>query len=359
MTLCIFASEVAALAGLHRFKTQEEAVRAVLKRRGVLDAADRAEAQRVRFEKDVRRVQSLVDTAYDNAREKKATAHAAASAAATKAQSVISTAAAAKAANESKAAAEILSDLQARQERANASAAAAQIEAAAAQKEAAAADQKAAAAQKRALKADARAASAKRAAIESRRLEHLEKEIAIAETPAVQESIARAVARSNTALDAIKASALPTNCSADVKRALEGTVARAMGVKQEPQNLRDYEASTPAAAALDVKQRGYTLRGLITAKGMPYCLFGRLDGLRDDGVVVESKCRRNRLFGSVPEYERIQLMAYMALTKAPRAVLVENFHEKQQTYDVAFDDVFWESILKALGKGVDCVYERL
>ena len=206
MTLCIFASEVAALAGLHRFKTQEEAVRAVLKRRGVLDAADRAEAQRVRFEKDVRRVQSLVDTAYDNAREKKAIAHAAASAAATKAQSVISAAAAANAANEADGA-EILSDLQARQERANASAAAAQIEAAAAQKEAAAADQKAAAAQKRALEADARAASAKRAAIESRRLEHLEKEIAIVETPAVQESIARAVARSNTALDAIEEAA--------------------------------------------------------------------------------------------------------------------------------------------------------
>jgi len=88
-------------------------------------------------------------------------------------------------------------------------------------------------------------------------------------------------------------------------------------------------------------------------------LFGRLDGLRDDGVVVESKCRRNRLFGSVPEYERIQLMAYMALTKAPRAVLVENFDEKQRTYDVAFDDVYWKGILEALGKGVDCVYERL
>ena len=115
----------------------------------------------------------------------------------------------------------------------------------------------------------------------------------------------------------------------------------------------------PPTVALNVKQRGYTLRGLTTAKNNPYTLYGRLDGLRDDGVVVESKLRKNRLFGFIPDYERIQLMAYMALTKVSCAELVENFQGEQRIHELSFDAVFWQYVIEELGKGVDQVYERI
>lgn len=414
-TLCIYASEVAALAGLHKYTTQEEAVRTVLRRKGFVDAADRAQLQHLKCKVSVHVLKGIADAANDDAIAKKTVAHAKAQAAATKAQLARDAAATATAeravaqdtaeaaatkkqaalllacagmsASEAGASAEILSDLRAQQQRANSIAAeaqknaavalkgavaaetkfnvakeeadVAQKEAVMAQSETVAARQKVEMKQKRAAEATLHARSAKRVADESRRLEHLEKDVAAVETPALQESIARAVAKSDTSHEAIKASALPENCSVDVKRALEGTVAKAMGVKQEAQNLREYEASVPPTVALNVKQRGYTLRGLTTAKNNPYTLFGRLDGLRDDGVVVESKFRKNRLFGFIPKYEKIQIMAYMALTKVSCAELVENFQGEQRIHDLSFDAVFWQHVIEELGKGVDQVYERI
>jgi hypothetical protein len=51
---------------------------------------------------------------------------------------------------------------------------------------------------------------------------------------------------------------------------------------------------------------------------------GRCDGRLPDGTIVESKHRR-RMWPSVPEYDIIQLRAYLELYDAPRGLLVERF----------------------------------
>jgi hypothetical protein len=137
-----------------------------------------------------------------------------------------------------------------------------------------------------------------------------------------------------------------------------------MGQKMEAKSLKQYTATTraPVTVPLDGngKQKGYVHGGLTTPDGNAFKMFGRLDGLRDDGAVVETKNRRNRLFGYVPTYERIQLHAYMVLTSTTQSVLVETFEGDQRTHDVPFDEPFWQrTVLPALAKGVDDVHRRL
>lgn len=56
----------------------------------------------------------------------------------------------------------------------------------------------------------------------------------------------------------------------------------------------------------------------------PWYIGGRVDAVSDDRtLVIEIKNRVNRLFYRVPEYERVQVQAYMHLLDIDRAMLVE------------------------------------
>lgn len=56
----------------------------------------------------------------------------------------------------------------------------------------------------------------------------------------------------------------------------------------------------------------------------PWYIGGRVDAVSDDRtLVIEIKNRVNRLFCRVPEYERVQVQAYMHLLDIDRAMLVE------------------------------------
>ena len=80
--------------------------------------------------------------------------------------------------------------------------------------------------------------------------------------------------------------------------------------------------------------------------GIKFKLFGRLDGIVEDKV-LESKNRRSRFLG-VPEYERIQLHAYMFLTDTTSSVLIENLNGVQREHEVMFDHEFWNEIMESL-----------
>lgn len=76
---------------------------------------------------------------------------------------------------------------------------------------------------------------------------------------------------------------------------------------------------------IDVRQES---RFFVTSLADDVSVGGRVDGLSVDGkIVVEVKNRVNRLFLAPPEYERIQLQAYLHLVPDARyALLVESLH---------------------------------
>lgn len=69
--------------------------------------------------------------------------------------------------------------------------------------------------------------------------------------------------------------------------------------------------------------------------------------------VVEVKRRRNRLFGSIPTYERIQLEAYMRLYDILDGVLVESFSDALDMHWVERDDQLWDEVVLAVRSAID------
>ena len=91
------------------------------------------------------------------------------------------------------------------------------------------------------------------------------------------------------------------------------------------------------------------------------CQFGRIvvrgvaDAVDANGkFVVEIKRRRNRLFHSIPVYERVQVEAYMRLYGMLDAVLVESFAgEEMDMHWVERDDDLWDDVVLSVQTALD------
>jgi hypothetical protein len=127
--------------------------------------------------------------------------------------------------------------------------------------------------------------------------------------------------------------------SEDVRAALRSEVNCGIGQASEAEGLNKWEVRSEAYVR-ERNARGYRkdLGGFV--------LYGRVDGVTEDGVLVEHKQRRNKLFGCVPEYERVQVMAYLKLTGLEKAVVVESFGADQQSHDVEWDSGVWDSYVR-------------
>ena len=67
-----------------------------------------------------------------------------------------------------------------------------------------------------------------------------------------------------------------------------------------------------------------------------WVLTGRLDGLTEDGEVVEIKNRTKGLFGRIRDYEAVQLQAYIHMTGAQLGHLLElhRLTDGRMDYDI-------------------------
>jgi len=71
---------------------------------------------------------------------------------------------------------------------------------------------------------------------------------------------------------------------------------------------------------------------------------GKCDGMNDE-YVVETKNRTRKLFNMIPDYEKVQLNAYMFLVEKEKALHIECYNEDQNSIEYDFDKVFWDECL--------------
>jgi hypothetical protein len=79
-----------------------------------------------------------------------------------------------------------------------------------------------------------------------------------------------------------------------------------------------------------------------------YQIGGKVDGITEDGKLVEVKNRQYKLLNSVPVYEKIQIHAYMFITGIKECHLVQCFGDKTESKLIEFDDAFWDDVIKRL-----------
>tara|TARA_B100001094_G_scaffold271941_1_gene277503 strand:+ start:7691 stop:8473 length:783 start_codon:yes stop_codon:yes gene_type:complete len=85
---------------------------------------------------------------------------------------------------------------------------------------------------------------------------------------------------------------------------------------------------------------------------------GKCDGEIKDECIVETKNRRNKLFNAIPDYEKVQLNAYMFMTSKEKSLHIECYNEEQNSTEYDFDKLFWddcsEKIINFVKENIVC-----
>ena len=149
---------------------------------------------------------------------------------------------------------------------------------------------------------------------------------------------------------------LPEVC----KKCIQTEVNTKRGIVNEKRNLNNYEFSNNRK----VKGRNSKLYLLIIYEDEDLIvrISGRVDGIEgegDDRVLIETKNRRNKLFGEVRKYEGVQMTTYMTMTGIKKSKLLEYYNDEEGVIDYDYDEEFWEDIETKLLKFKDDVIKLI
>ncbi len=84
-------------------------------------------------------------------------------------------------------------------------------------------------------------------------------------------------------------------------------------------------------------------------------IIGKIDGRDEQGNIVETKNRRNRLFSVIPLYEKVQLEVYMWLTDTKQTTHIQNYNGKSKVTRYDHDDTIWNKIIYGLESIVEVI----
>lgn len=134
----------------------------------------------------------------------------------------------------------------------------------------------------------------------------------------------------------------------DVKEARESVVREVntrRGTQNEHKGIAAYEKSK--RVKLHGKNSNFYKKCIGKNRfGSTVYVGGRVDGLTEDKV-VEVKCRRNRLFNTLPLYEKVQTQAYLFLTGKKTVEVLQKFDGCTRSDEYSADAEFWSKVCEA------------
>ena len=148
-----------------------------------------------------------------------------------------------------------------------------------------------------------------------------------------------------------KAGAAPQMNEAQRCEELRSVRNKCMGSREECPALDLYE-SVHGVKVTDRNDRLYVMR--LRAGAQEFEIRGKIDGLQRQtnapDVLVEIKNRRNRLFGGIPIYEKVQLEVYLRMLDLQKAALFQR-HKASNTHSTlryGRDDALWAEVVAGL-----------
>ena len=138
---------------------------------------------------------------------------------------------------------------------------------------------------------------------------------------------------------------LPDVC----KKCIQSEINTKRGIVNENKNLNNYEKFHNKK----INNRNSKLYKLIIFKNnhLTLQISGKVDGIEgenDNKILIETKNRRNRLFGEIRDYEGVQMTIYMKMTGITSAKLLEYYNDEEGVIDYDYDEDFWEEIQSKL-----------
>ena len=139
-----------------------------------------------------------------------------------------------------------------------------------------------------------------------------------------------------------------------LKKSAYSDLIKARGTKNESKALNKVEMITK----LRIQKRNDTLyqRELYNDEVCKIILQGKIDGMINNDTVVESKNRSRRLFYKIPEYEKVQLEAYLYLTKTGKALHIENYDKITNESYYYHNEDFWSQCKQTI---IDYITQEL
>ena len=136
--------------------------------------------------------------------------------------------------------------------------------------------------------------------------------------------------------------------------ALASKLRRERGTNLEAKTVTDFAITTGKKVQTEPAK---LYRKVLTYNDMSWLLVGRIDA-RDDNTIVEVKNRTRRFM--CPEYDILQLQAYMYLCDKTSGILLERLHGENRETPFEFNDSYWnEAVIPAMYEFVQNVEERV
>ena len=151
---------------------------------------------------------------------------------------------------------------------------------------------------------------------------------------------------------------LPENEKKEITKSINNIANTNFGIKNENDITKIYEQKTGNSI---IKDNKYIKKIIYESYKFNIIIGGKIDGINlETGSIIEIKNRINKLFYTLREYEKVQIMCYIFLFNTNKGDLVEAFKKKNNTtiniIQVDFDQNYMNNIITKLISFSDYFY---
>lgn len=139
---------------------------------------------------------------------------------------------------------------------------------------------------------------------------------------------------------------LPESVRSEVIRRVESQINCQFGTNQEASAINSYESEQ--TVVVSKRNDAFYKRSVGNVDGTPIYVGGKVDGIKEDGTVIEVKNRMRRFFDPLPKYDVVQLQTYLFIIDSQNGELVEQLKGDRtqiKSTSVKRDDDMWTSLI--------------
>jgi hypothetical protein len=145
---------------------------------------------------------------------------------------------------------------------------------------------------------------------------------------------------------------LSENDKKEITKSINNVTNTKFGIKNEFDVCKVYESMTNSKILKDNK---YKIKNIFENENFSLKIGGKIDGVNlNNGAIIEIKNRMHKLFFTLRDYEKIQIMAYLFLHDAKEGHLVEAFKNRDgveiNIIDVIYDENYMNYIIEKINE---------
>ena len=149
------------------------------------------------------------------------------------------------------------------------------------------------------------------------------------------------VQKKNQLLKKVDSQVNDKNLKKELEKSVTNIVNTSYGIKNEDNVLQIYSKNKQITVHKVCEFRKRKI-------GNNLYIGGKIDGLTQNGEIVEIKNRMYKLFNNLREYERVQLQSYIYIFKLKKGYLVESFKDKINIIEELYDKKYMDSLIYRL-----------